>query len=45
MLDLWGMWNMLLLPSLQGLLWPRVVAPDSLLSIGQIELKCILMRD
>ena len=26
-----------------GLLWPGVVAPDRDLSIGQIELNCILM--
>ena len=26
------------LPSLPGPLWPRVVAPDGLLSLGQIEL-------
>ena len=31
------------LPSLQGSLWPGVVAPDRVLSIGQIELKCVLM--
>ena len=28
MLELWGMWSILLLPSLPGLLWPGVVAPD-----------------
>ena len=31
------------LPSLSGLLWPRVVAPDRVLSMGEIELNCILM--
>ena len=31
------------LPSLPGLLWPGVVAPDRVLSICQIELKCVLM--
>ena len=28
MLELWGIWSTLLLPSLPGPLWPRVVAPD-----------------
>ena len=28
MLELWGMWSTPLLPSLPGLLWPGVVAPD-----------------
>ena len=28
MLELWGMWNTPLLPSLPGPLWPRMVAPD-----------------
>ena len=31
------------LPSLQGPLCPRVVAPDRALFIGQIELNCVLM--
>ena len=31
------------LPSLPGLLWPRVVAPDRVLSMGQIKLNCVLM--
>ena len=43
MLELWGMWSTSSLPSLPGLLWPRVVAPDRVLSMGQIELNCILM--
>ena len=30
------------LPSLPGPLWPGVVEPDKLLSVGQIELKCVL---
>ncbi len=34
------MWSTPLLPSLLGLLWPGVVAPDRVLSMGQIELKC-----
>ena len=28
MLELWGIWSTLSLPSLPGPLWPRVVAPD-----------------
>ena len=31
------------LPSLTGLLWPGVVAADRVLSMGQIELNCVLM--
>ena len=31
------------LPSLPGPLWPGVVAPNRILSMDQIELKCILM--
>ena len=38
MLELWGMGSTLLSPSLPGPLWPKVVAPDRVLSIGQIEL-------
>ena len=43
MLELWGMESTPSLPSLQSLLWPGVVAPDRLLSMGQIELNCGLM--
>ena len=43
MLELWGMWSTPSLPSLLGPLWPGVVAPDRALSMGQIELNCILM--
>ena len=39
MLELWGMRCTPSLPSLPGLLWPIVVAPDRVLSIGQIEQK------
>ena len=35
---LWGMQSTYLLPSLQGPLWQRVVAPDRILFMGQIEL-------
>ena len=43
MLKLWGMRSTSSLPSLSGPLWPEVVTPDRALSIGQIELNCILM--
>ena len=43
MLELWGMRSTSSLPSLAGPHWPGVVAPDSVLSIGQIELNCVLM--
>ena len=33
-LELWGMWSAPLLPLLPGPLWPRVVAPDRVLSMG-----------
>ena len=38
MLELWGMQTTLSLP-----LWPEVVAPDRVLSMGQMELNCVLM--
>ena len=38
MLELWGMWSVPLLPSLPVPLWPGVVTPDRVLSMGQIEL-------
>ena len=37
MLELWGMWSTSL-PSFPGPLWSRVVAPERVLSMGQIEL-------
>ena len=43
MLELWGMRSIPSLPLLPGPLWPRVVAPDRVLSLGQIELNCVLM--
>ena len=43
MLELWGMWSTPSLPSLLGSLWLGVVAPHMVLSMGQIELNCILM--
>ena len=36
MLELWGMWRTPSLLSLPGPLWPGVVAPDTVLSMGQI---------
>ena len=38
MLELWGMQSTPLLPSLPGPLYLRVVAPDRVLCMGQIEL-------
>ena len=38
MLELWGVLSTSLLPSLPGSLWSRMVAPDGVLSMGQIEL-------
>ena len=37
--------NTLLLPSLPGPSRPGVVAPDRVLSMGQIEVNCILMQN
>ena len=36
-LEIWGMWSTPLLPLLPSPLWPEVVAPDRVLSIGEIE--------
>ena len=38
LMELWGMLHIPLLPLLSGPLWPGVVAPDRVLSFGQIEL-------
>ena len=38
-----ALWSTLSLPLLPGLLWPVVVAPDRVLSMGQIELNGVLM--
>ena len=40
MIELGGTRITLSLLSLPGPLWPGVVAPDRVLSMGQIELKC-----
>ena len=45
MLELWVMQSTPSLPSLPGLLWPGVVAPDRVLFMGQINLNCVLMLD
>ena len=41
MLELWEMRSSPLLPSLPDLLWIGLVAPDRVLSMGQIELNCV----
>ena len=38
MQELWGMWSTPLLPLDPDLYCPRVVAPERVLSMGQIEL-------
>ena len=43
MLELWGMQSTPTLPSLPGLLWSEVVAPDRVLSMDQIEVNCVLI--
>ena len=42
-LKLWGMWITPSLLSLPGPLWPGVVAPDRVLSMGEIKLNCLRM--
>ena len=42
-LELWRMQSAPLLPSLPGPLEPEVVAHDTVLSVGEIELNCVLM--
>ena len=39
----WGMRSTPSLPSLPGPLWPGMVAPDRVLSMGQIKLNCVFM--
>ena len=43
MLEQWGMLSASLLPLLPNPFWPGVGAPDRVLSMGQIELNCVLM--
>ena len=45
MFEFWGKRSNPSLPSLPGDLWPGVVEPDRVLSKGQLELKCVLMRN
>ena len=45
MQDLWGMRSTPPLPSLPGPFCPGVVAPDRALSLGQIELNCVIMQN
>ena len=42
-LQLWEMWSTPSFPLLPDPLWHRVVAPDKVLSMGQIELNCVHM--
>ena len=41
MMELWGMWTKPSLPSLLSPLWPRVVAPEKIILMGQIQLLSI----
>ena len=43
MLEFGGIWSTPSSPSLPSPLWPGEVAPDSVLSMVQIELNCVLM--
>ena len=43
MMELWEKQSTPSLPSLPGQIWPGVVAPDRVLSVGQIELNSVLM--
>ena len=45
MLEHWGMQSTPSLLSQPGSLWPGVEAPDRVLSMGQIELICIIKLD
>ena len=42
-LELWGMWSTLSLPSLPGSFLFEVIAPDTVISMVQIEQNCVLM--
>ena len=43
MLELWVIRRTPSLPSFPDPFWPGVVAPDRALTMGQIELNCVLM--
>ena len=45
MLKFWGMRRTPSLLSLPGPLWPRMIAPDRSLCMGQIELNCVQMQN
>ena len=45
MLKIWRIRNTASLPSLPGPPCPGVVAPDRVLSMGQIEINCVLILD
>ena len=40
--EIWGMQSSPSFPSLLDPLWPRVMAPDRVLSMGQIKLNCVI---
>ena len=42
MLELWGMRSISSLPSTSGQIWPGVVAPDRVVSMGQREVNCVM---
>ena len=42
---LWGMRSTPSLLSLPGPLWPGIVEPDKVLSMGQIELNSVLIQN
>ena len=42
MLEFWRMWRSPSLPLLPGPLYPGVVAPNRVLSMGQMELNCVI---
>ena len=43
MIELWEIQSTTSLPLLPSPLWPEVIAPDKALSMGQIELNCVLV--
>ena len=45
MLELWGMGSTPSLPFLRDRLWPGMIALDRVLCMGQIELKCALVKN
>ena len=44
-LELSEMWSTPLLLSLPGSFWPEMLVPDRVISMGQIELNCILVQN